>query len=103
MSEEKTHPEHKHSVTFVTKVGTINMHSEIALACLANSFHAIFRFLKKIFLTRIENFCESHHPTRHLKQKVTDFAAIYKSITANKLPLTNLEQFLRRIKSPLTC
>ena len=40
---------------------------------------------------------------RHIKYKVIDFAPINKSIKANKIPSTNLEQFLRRIiKSPLT-
>ena len=39
-----------------------------------------------------------HPPTRHIKYKVIDFAPINKSIKAYKLPWTNLERFLRRIK-----
>ena len=37
----------------------------------------------------------------YIKYKVIDFAHINKSIMAYKLPWTNLEQFLRRIKSRL--
>ena len=40
-------------------------------------------------------------PTRHVKYKVIDFAPSTKSIMANKLLSTNLERFLRRIKSRL--
>ena len=47
-------------------------------------------------------FDENHPPTRHIKYKTIDFAPCNKSIMANKLLLTNLERFLRRIKSPLT-
>ena len=47
-------------------------------------------------------FDENHPPTRHIKYKTIDFAPCNKSIMANKLRLTNLERFLRRIKSPLT-
>ena len=47
-------------------------------------------------------FCENHPCTRYLKYKVIHFAAKIKLIMANKLPSTNLELFLRRIKSPLT-
>ena len=56
---------------------------------------------KKNFL-KLEIFYENHPPTRHLKHKRIDFAPCYKPIMANKLLLTNLEQFLRRINSPLT-
>ena len=41
-------------------------------------------------------------PPRHDKYKVINFAPSKKSIVANKLPSGYLEQFLRRIKSPLT-
>ena len=41
-------------------------------------------------------------PTRHIKYKTMYFAPCNTSIMANKLLLTNLKQFLRRIKSPLT-
>ena len=44
---------------------------------------------------------KKHPPTRHIKYKVIDFAPINKSIMAYKLPWTNLERFLRRIKSRL--
>ena len=54
------------------------------------------------FFLKFEIFNEIHLPTRHIKYKKTDFAPCNKSIMANKLPLTNLEQFLRRINSPLT-
>ena len=43
-----------------------------------------------------------YHPRRHIKYEVIDFAPGNKSIMANKLPLTNLETFLGRIKPPLT-
>ena len=57
--------------------------------------------MKKKFL-KFEIFYENHPPTRHLKYKRIDFAPCNKSIMANKLLPTNLERFLRRIKSPLT-
>ena len=47
-------------------------------------------------------FYENHPPTRHIKYKRIDFVPCNKSIMANKLPTTNLERFLRQIKSPLT-
>ena len=47
-------------------------------------------------------FYENHTPTRHIKYKKIDFAPIIVSIMAYKLSRTNLERFLRRIKSPLT-
>ena len=34
---------------------------------------------------------------------MTNFATSNTSIMPNKIPLTNLERVLRRIKSPLTC
>ena len=51
---------------------------------------------------KFDIFCENHPPTRHIKYKEINFAPCNKSIMANKLPSTNLERFLRRIKSPLT-
>ena len=56
---------------------------------------------KKTFL-KFEVFYENHPPTRHIKYKRIDFAPCNKSIMANKLLPTNLERFLRRIKSPIT-
>ena len=56
----------------------------------------------KIFFLKIEFFYENHPPTRHIKYKNIDLAPCNKSIMANKLLSTNLERFLRRIKSPLT-
>ena len=56
----------------------------------------------KIFFLKFDIFYENHHPTRHIKYKRTNFAPCYKSIMANKLLSTNLERFIRRIKSPLT-
>ena len=57
----------------------------------------------KIFFLKFEIFFdENHPPSRHIKYKKIDFAPCNKSIMANKLLLTNLERFLRRIKSPLT-
>ena len=54
------------------------------------------------FFLKFGNFYENHPPTRHIKYKRIDFVPCNKSIIANKLRSTNLEQFLRRIKSPLT-
>ena len=55
------------------------------------------------FFSKISNFYENHPPTGHIKYKRTDLAPCNKSIMANKLlPTTNLERFLRLIKSPLT-
>ena len=56
----------------------------------------------KNFFLKFEIFYENHPPTRHMKYKRRDFVPCNKSIIANKLPSTNLERFLRRIKSPLT-
>ena len=57
--------------------------------------------MKKKIL-KFEILYENHLPTRHIKYKRVDFAPCNKSIMANKLLLTNLERFLRRINSPLT-
>ena len=55
------------------------------------------------FFSKIWNFFyENYPPTRHNKYKVINFAASNKSILANKFLSTNLERFLKRIKSPLT-
>ena len=51
---------------------------------------------------KIAIFYENHPPTRHIEYKRIDFAPCNKPILANKLLLTNLERFLRRIDSPLT-
>ena len=57
----------------------------------------------KFFFLKFEIFLnENHPPTRHIKYKRIDFVPCNKSIMANKLRSTNLERFLRRIKSPLT-
>ena len=56
----------------------------------------------KFFFLKFEIFYENHPPTRHIKYKKIDFAPIIISIMANKHSRTNLERFLRRIKSPLT-
>ena len=55
----------------------------------------------KLFFLKFEFFYENHPPSRHIKKRI-NFAPCNKLITANKLLLTNLEQFRRRIKSPLT-
>ena len=57
--------------------------------------------MKKKIL-KFEIFYENYPPTRHLKYKSIDFAPYNKPIMANKLLLTNLERFLRRINSTLT-
>ena len=57
--------------------------------------------MKKKIL-KFEIFYENHPPTRHIKYKRIDFAPCNKPIIAKKLLLTNLEQFQRRINSPLT-
>ena len=46
-------------------------------------------------------FNENHPPTRHIKYKKIDFVPCNKSIMTNKLRSTNLERFIRRIKSHL--
>ena len=56
----------------------------------------------KFFFLNFEIFYENHPPTRQIKNKKVDFAPCNKLIMANKLRSTNLERFLRRIKSPLT-
>ena len=58
--------------------------------------------MKIFFSPKFEIFYENHPPTRHTKYKRRDFAPCNKPIMANKLLLTNLERFLRRINSPLT-
>ena len=58
--------------------------------------------MDKNLLKKFEIFRKNHPLTRHIKYKVIIFASSNTSIMANKLPSTNLEQFLRRIKSPLT-
>ena len=58
--------------------------------------------MKWFFFLQFEIFYENHPPTRHMKYNRIDFAPCNKSIMANKLLLSNLEQFLRRINSPLT-
>ena len=56
----------------------------------------------KLFFLKFEFFYENHPPIRHIKCKKIDLAPCNKSIMANKLRSTNLERFIRRIKSPLT-
>ena len=55
----------------------------------------------KIFFLKFEFFSGNHPPTRHVKYINIDFAPFNKLIMAKKLLLTSLEQFLRRINSPL--
>ena len=54
------------------------------------------------FFLKFEFFIENRPPTRHIKNKKINFVPCNKSIMANKLRSTNLERFIRRIKSPLT-
>ena len=54
------------------------------------------------FFLKFEIFYEKYPPTRLIKYKKKDFVPCNKSIIANKLRSTNLERFIRRIKSPLT-
>ena len=56
----------------------------------------------KFFFLKFEISYENHPPTRHLKYKKIDIIPCIKSIMANKLRSTNLERFIRRIKSQLT-
>ena len=51
---------------------------------------------------KIWDFFWKSLPHTHIKYRVIDFAPSNKSTTANKLPSTNLEQFVRQIKAPLT-
>ena len=55
----------------------------------------------KFFFLKFEIFYENHHPARHIKNKKIDFVPCNKSIMANKLRSTNLERFIRRVKSRL--
>ena len=55
----------------------------------------------KFFFLNLKFFYENHPPTRHIKYKKIDFVPCNKSIMANKLRSTNLERFIRRIKSRL--
>ena len=57
--------------------------------------------MKILFMKINKYFYENHPPTCHIKYKTIVFAPCNKSIMANKLLSTNLERFLRRIKSPL--
>ena len=61
----------------------------------------VLKQIEKFFFLKFEFFYENHPPTRHMKYKRIDFAPCNKSIMANQLPSTNLEGFLRRIKSRL--
>ena len=56
----------------------------------------------KFFFLKFEIVYENHPPTRHLKYNKIDFIPCNKSIVAKKVGSTNLERFIRRIKSPLT-
>ena len=56
----------------------------------------------EFFFLKFEILYENHPPTNHIKYQRIDFAPCNKSIMANKLLSTNLDWFLRRIKSPLT-
>ena len=58
--------------------------------------------MKIFFLLKFEIFMKIILPTRHIKYKRINFATCNKAFMANKLLLTNLERFLRRINSPLT-
>ena len=49
-----------------------------------------------------EIFCEKHRPISHIKYKKIDCAPSKNSFLANKFASANSEQFIRRIKSPLT-
>ena len=50
------------------------------------------------FFFNFESFCENHPLTRHIKNKLIDFAPSIKSFMANQLPSNILERFLRRKK-----
>ena len=58
--------------------------------------------MKIFFFLKFEIFNENHPPTRHIKYKNIDLAPFNKSIMAKQFRSTNLERFIRRIKSPLT-
>ena len=57
---------------------------------------------QNFFFYTVKYFNENYPLARHIGHKRIDFAPCNKSIMANKLPSTNMERFLRRIKSPLT-
>ena len=56
---------------------------------------------EKFFSKILKIFDKTHPPTRDIKYKTIDFAPCNKSIMANRLLSTNLERFLRRIKTRL--
>ena len=55
-------------------------------------------------IPKFEFFFENHPPTRHIKYKRIDFTPCNKSIMANELRSTNLNDLLDglNIKSPIT-
>ena len=55
----------------------------------------------KFFFLQFEIFRKNLPPTRHIECTRKNFAPCNKSIMANKLLLTNFEQFLGRIKPRL--
>ena len=54
------------------------------------------------FFLKFKISYENDPHTRHIKYERIDVAPGNKSIMANKLFSTNVQRFLRRIKSPLT-
>ena len=52
---------------------------------------------KKTFFFISDFLLKTRSSTRHIKYNVIDFAPSNKPIMANKLPSTNLQQFLKRI------
>ena len=58
--------------------------------------------MNKKFFLNLKFFMKIIPPHANIKYKMSDFDPFNKSIMANKLRSTNLEQFIRRIKSPLT-
>ena len=57
--------------------------------------------MKNKFL-KFEIFYQNYPPTGHMRYKRIDVARCNKSTMTNNLFSTNFEQFIRRIKSPLT-
>ena len=58
--------------------------------------------MKKKFFGKKRFFFGENHPPMPYKVQKDILASFYKSIMTTRLLSTNLERFLRRIKSPLT-
>ena len=67
----------------------------------SNNIKKLMVLKQNDFFSKIWNFVWKSSATNHIKYQRIDFAPCNKSIMENKLLSTNLDWFLRRIKSPL--